>query len=311
LVAVADFNDDLARATLLERPNSFFTGTVAPEDVDSDSGYSSPQHRQTTAAPSDSALPLAGPVPAVPPPLIVPSSPQPASRVLEATQNVPQQQAVMTYMPDGRHLPMIYAPYPFHGPASANMFLPTAKRPVDTRRAQSASHHHSSGAKMRHRGSGNRKPSKPQSTTPKPPTDNQSTSVNASQVTACSEPALPFDDVDEFPYLLSAAGGLVASQVSSGHLPPNQLITCRPVEVVNFLQLILMSNYCDVILSSYSSKPLVANTSEWSLLGRVSFNGTEIAFLVPLRNHSLAYSGPGGVFQSIVACGSRGHSALS
>ena len=52
--------------------------------------------------------------------------------------------------------------------------------------------------------------------------------VTATQVAPCSEPALPFDDVDEFPYLLSAADGLVAAQCV---LPGSQLTACRPVEV--------------------------------------------------------------------------------
>lgn len=233
MVAVTDFNEELARATLIEHPNSFFVGTSATEDVDSDSGYSSPQHRQTTAAPSDSA---AASVAVGPKPVIVPPSPQPASRILENTHSV-QQPALVTYMPDGRHLPMIYAPYPFQGPPSMNMFVPAGKGPKvagDTSRPQSACHR-GGGSKGRHRGSGNRKASKQQPDAQKSSMNNQATGVNdgvSSQVTAYNEPALPFDDVDEFPYLLSAADGLVASQVASSPHPPNQPSACRPVEVM-------------------------------------------------------------------------------
>ena len=209
--------------------------------MDSDSGYSSPQHRQTTAVPSDAAVvaaaaAAAAPVVVGPPPVVVPPSPQPASRILEAAQAA-QQPALMTCMPDGRHVPMIYAPYTFQGPPSVNMFLPPAAGPAisdDASRPPSASCR-GSGAKIRYRGFGNRKASKQQACMSKPPINNQPMCVNAdvsSQVAACNEPALPFDDVDEFPYLLSAADGLVASQVSSGP-PPNQLLTCRPVEVIN------------------------------------------------------------------------------
>ena len=234
MVTVTDFNEELARATLLERPNSFFIGTAAPEDVDSDSGYSSPQHRQTTAAPSDSAAAAAAVV--VAPPPVVPPSPQPASRVLEAAQSA-QQFTLMTCLPDGRHLPMIYAPYPFQGSPSVNMFLPPGAGPNvpdDTLRPQSANCR-GSGARMRYRGFSNRKASRQQTSVSKAPISYQPICVDAevsSQVVACSEPALPFDDVDEFPYLLSAADGLVASQVSSIPPPPNQLLTCRPVEVM-------------------------------------------------------------------------------
>ena len=237
MVAVTDFNEELARATLLERPNSFFVGSAAPEDVDSDSGYNSPQHRQTTAAPSDTAA-AAAPVAVGPPPVSVPPPPLPTARVRETTRNV-HQPALMTYkyMPDGRHLPMIYAPYPFHGPPSVNMFMPTANGPevgCDTPRPQSASRR-GGGSKGKHRGSGNRKAPKQQSFAPKSSVNNQTSSVNdgvAAQVTSCNEPALPFDDVDEFPYLLSAADGLVASQVASSPYPPNLQSTCRPIEVM-------------------------------------------------------------------------------
>ena len=225
---VIDFNEELAHATLLEHPNSFFLGTAATEDVDSDSGYNSPQHRQTTAAPSESA---AASVAICPPPVVIPPSPQPTSRALETPHSV-QQSAVMTYMPDGRHLPMIYAPYPFQGPPSVNMFMPNVAG--DSSRLQSSSHR-GGGSKGRHRGSGNRKAPKQQSDTPKSLMSNQATSVNggvSSPVTVYNEPALPFDDVDEFPYLLSAADGLIASQVASSipH-PTNQPSTCRRVEV--------------------------------------------------------------------------------
>ena len=236
MVAVTDFNEELAHATLLERPNSFFLGTVAAEDVDSDSGYSSPQHRQTTAAPSDSVAGAAAPVAVGPPRVGVPPSPRPASRVLEATQSV--QPTLVTYMPDGRHLPMIYAPYPFQGPPSVNMFMPSAKGSEvrgGTPRPQSANRR-GGGSKGKHRGSGNRKASKQQSGAPKSSISNPTNGVKGGvtcQVPACSEPALPFDDVDEFPYLLSAADGLVASQVASSPHPPNPPSTCRPVEVIH------------------------------------------------------------------------------
>lgn len=241
---MADFNEELARATLLERPNSFFVGTAAPEDVDSDSGYSSPQHRQTTAAPNDSAAAsaaaaAAAPVVVGPPPVVVPACPQPASRILETAQTV-QQPALVTCLPDGRHVPMIYASYPFQAPPPVNMFLPPGPNVIsDTPRPLSANCH-GNGAKMRYRGGsfGNRKASKQQASVSKSPTNGQPTCASAevsSQVVACSEPALPFDDVDEFPYLLSAADGLVASQVSSGPPPPSQLLTCRPVEVIKVI----------------------------------------------------------------------------
>ena len=235
LVCVTDFNEELARATLLERPNSFFLGSTAPEDVDSDSGYSSPQHRQTTAAPSDSAAVAAAAVPVGPTPVGVAPSPQPASRVLEASHSV-QQPALVTYMPDGRHIPMIYAPYPFQGRPTRNMFMPAAKRSQVSPGPQSASHR-GGYSKGRNRGSANRKAAKQQSVEPKPLMNNQTASVNdgvRSTVTAtsCSEPALPFDDVDEFPYLLSAAGGLIASQVASSTQHLNPPTTCRLVEVM-------------------------------------------------------------------------------
>ena len=238
LTTVTDFNEELARATLLERPNSFFLGSAAPEDVDSDSGYSSPQHRQTTAVPSDASAAAAAPV-AVrqPPPQVgIPPPPQSASRVLEAARGV-QQPAMVTYMPDGRHLPMIYAPYPFQGPPSVNMFLPAAKGSEvrgDTPRPQSANRRRGGCSQGKHRSSGSRKASRQQTVAPTLAINSQSTAANgavSSQMTACSEPALPFDDVDEFPYLLSAADGLVASQVASSPHPPNLPSTCRPVEV--------------------------------------------------------------------------------
>jgi len=226
---VIDFNEELARATLLEHPNSFFVGTAATEDVDSDSGYSSPQHRQTTAAPSESAAATAA---VCSPPVVIPPSPQPTSRALETPHSV-QQSAVMTYMPDGRQFPMIYAPYPFQGPPSVNMFTPNVAG--DSARLQS-SNHRGTGSKGRYRGSGKRKaPKELQSDTPKSLMSNQATSVNggvSSPMTVCNEPALPFDDVDEFPYLLSAADGLIASQVASIPHPTNQPSTCRRVEVI-------------------------------------------------------------------------------
>jgi len=251
LVVITDFNEELARATLIERPNSFFLGTAAPEDVDSDSGYSSPQHRQTTAAPSDSAaVAAAAPLAVVPPPVIIPPAPQPASRVLEATHNV-QQPALVTYMADGRHLPMIYAPYPFRGPPSVDMFIPRAKESnvsAGTPRPQSANRRGSGGssgggARGRYHNSGNKKTYKQQLNAPKPSRNNQPASgrnggVNSQLTAACNEPALPFDDVDEFPYLLSAADGLVASQAAAESQPHNQLSACRPVEVT------YCSNFC-------------------------------------------------------------------
>lgn len=215
-----DFNEELARATLLEHPNSFFLGTAGAEDVDSDSGYSSPQHRQTTAAPSDTTT--AASVAVGPQRIIVSAPPQPASRVLETTHTI-QQQALVTYVPDGRHLPMMYAPYPFQGPPSVKMFVPTGKEPEvavaagDSSKPKSGAHRNS---KTRRRKAAKQK------------SDLQAKSAVNSQatggVTSCSEPALPFDDVDEFPYLLSAADGLIASQcVASGP----QLSSGRPVEV--------------------------------------------------------------------------------
>lgn len=233
-VVATDFNEELARATLLEHPNSFFLGTVAAEDVDSDSGYSSPQHRQTTAAPSDAA---AASVAVGSQPAVVAASPQAASKVLEMKHNV-QQPRMMSYTPDGRHLPMIYAPYPFQGPPSVNMFVPTGKGPKvagNTSRPQSAGHRGGGGAKPRHRAGTKRTLKLQAEYAAKALMNSQATSVNGgvgNQVMACSEPALPFDDVDEFPYLLSAADGLIASQVASNPHPPSQPTTCRPVEVM-------------------------------------------------------------------------------
>lgn len=187
--------------------------------------------------PSDSAtaaVPVTIGVP--PPPVGIPPPPQSAFRVLEATHGV-QQPAMMTYMPDGRHLPMIYAPYPFQGPPSVNMFLPAAKGSEvrgDTPRPQSANRRGGC-SKGKHRSTGNRKASRQQTVAPTLAINSQSAVANSaipSQMTACGEPALPFDDVDEFPYLLSAADGLVASQVASNPHPPNPTSTCRPVEMM-------------------------------------------------------------------------------
>jgi len=247
---VTDFNEELARATLLERPNSFFIGNAAPEDVDSDSGYSSPQHRQMTAAPSD--LATAAATPAIGHSVVtVTTSPRPASSVLETAHGV-QQPALVTYVPDGRHLPMIYAPYPFQGSPSVNMFLSAGKEPEvasnHSRQQPSTGSHRGGVSKTRHRGCGGKKASKQQSNVPKSLTSNETTDAVTSQVVTYSEPALPFDDVDEFPYLLSAADGLIASQGASVPQPPNPPSTCRPVEVMTVDMFYLIKPYSTLSL---------------------------------------------------------------
>ena len=249
MVTVTDFNEDIARATLLERPNSFFVGTVAPEDIDSDSGYSSPQHRQTTAVPSDTAKTAATaaaaiPVVVGPPPVVVPPSLQSTSRIPGAPQP-----ALMTCMPDGGHMPVIYGPYSFQSPPPVNMFFPPPvgpNYPDSAPRPRSVNYPINCPPRMRYRALGNRKASKQQAVMSKLPTDNQPTCVNAeasSQVAACSEPALPFDDVDEFPYLLSAADGLVASQATSGP-SPNPVSTYKPAEVIEVDILLAALYWC-------------------------------------------------------------------
>jgi len=256
---VTDFNEELAHATLMERPNSFFLGSAAPEDVDSDSGYSSPQHRQTTAVPSDHAIATAASVAVAPPPVIVPPPPQSASRVLETTHPV-QQPAMLTYMPDSRHLPMIYAPYPFQSSPSLNMFIPaTMGQNVSAKRLQSACRRvgvvGSGGPKVRQRSSSTRKAPKSLPHATKPSTNSQTTSINGditTEVAACSEPALPFDDIDEFPYLLSAADGLVASQVASDSHPPNQLLVSTLIKVMEFLYFMTQ---CYVLIDTLSHWP--------------------------------------------------------
>lgn len=187
---LTDFNDELANATLLERPNSFFIGSAAPEDVDSDSGYSSPQHRQMASVPCDVAT---ASVPTASPPVVsLPS--QSASRVLEATHSM-QQPALVSYLPDGRQLPMIYAPYPFQGAPSVNMFMSAGRGSEahsGTPRPQSGGRR-GSWSKGKHRGSYvNRKTSKQQQQQQQQPTlmSSQLSSVvndggSASQVVIC------------------------------------------------------------------------------------------------------------------------------
>jgi hypothetical protein len=242
---LADFNDELARLSLVERPNPFYLGdgSTAAESIESDSGYSSPQHRQTatstlpltTSSSATSSMSAETAAMHVTPQTMAPVAgarnvgvPPPTSDLMYGTGVVASAAyQFIPYAPVQQVLPSA-----FPGPVMPHTrnFRPRYASPNRDVRPALASRGNSRSTSRGRIGVPSANYRQPIChPSPIAPAVAMASVPLSRTPLAREQPAWPFGDVDEFPILLSAAGGLVASQGASCQLTssPSSSLTGR------------------------------------------------------------------------------------